>query len=530
MVDSIYNYIDSTGAIVPDTSTILSTVQTEYQDVFGADIILTPDTPQGVLITAEALSRSGVVNNNANVANMLNPNIAGGNFLDSIMALSGIQRAAQSQTLVTNVTMAGQPGTIIPAGSQASTSEGDVFQSLSLIILDAGGNGMVNFASIEYGAIPCAANDLTNVISGVLGWETVINNPSSTPSSATTLGQVTQSDQQARALRQNTLGFQGVALPVAITSALYATEGVTSLAFLENVNPAPMGLLTTITGGATLSGQTWGMTTTSGSGTDDLIVVGTDAIDFAKSLQTLPSVNPWPTAAFSTTANITLSGLGTQGGGDWAAPLTAGQIVLVKNQTSSVNNGLYLAESGAWTRQSYMAAAADILGSNSGISMIANSIYVCVNGGSDTDVAAALLENKSSGCGWNGSTSVAVIEPASGQSYTVKFDRPTQVPVLVKVTTPNGNSANVVQSVVDYANGIVGTVDQNGVSSVYPGFVVGADVSTFEIGAAVAAENPGINLQLVQTALVSSYSTAVIPIGLNQIAYTQASYVTVVTS
>lgn len=54
----------------------------------------------------------------------------------------------------------------------------------------------------------------------------------------------------------------------------------------------------------------------------------------------------------TTTGNITLTGLNTQSGGDWASSLTAGDRVLVKNQTASQNNGIYVASSGAWTRSS----------------------------------------------------------------------------------------------------------------------------------------------------------------------------------
>ena len=54
----------------------------------------------------------------------------------------------------------------------------------------------------------------------------------------------------------------------------------------------------------------------------------------------------------TTTGNITLTGLNTQAGGDWASSLTAGDRVLVKNQTASQNNGIYVASSGAWTRSS----------------------------------------------------------------------------------------------------------------------------------------------------------------------------------
>jgi hypothetical protein len=54
--------------------------------------------------------------------------------------------------------------------------------------------------------------------------------------------------------------------------------------------------------------------------------------------------------AWGTTANITLSGLGTQAGGEWTGTLTAGDRILVKNQATSADNGIYSASSVGWTR------------------------------------------------------------------------------------------------------------------------------------------------------------------------------------
>ena len=390
-----YEYITPTGVIVPDTSGLLADVQSEYQAVFGADLIVTADTPQGVLITAETLARTEVVNNNAALANQINPNIAGGVFLDAIGFLTGVQRTAATSTVVPNVTLSGVPGTVIAAGALAATAAGDQFQSLSTVTLSSGGTATVNFASVALGPIPCATSALTTVVSNILGWETVTN------ATAGTLGAVTQSDQAFRAYRLNTLAFQGVSLAEAVTSALYATAGVTSLTFQENV------------------------------------------------------------AATTQTIN--------------------------------------------------------------GISMTGHSVYACVAGGSDADVAAALLENKSSGCAWNGGTTVSVVEPASGQTYSVSFDRPTPVGILVKVTSPNGNEANIIQAVLDYAAGVI-----NGLA----GFVVGADVSPFEIAGAIMSEYPGTYVSKVEISLTSpvSYTTDVIDIGVNQQAFTNSGYITVLSS
>lgn len=386
MADTTYQYIDSTGVVVPDTSTLLSTVQQEYLAAFGQDLVLTPDTPQGVLMAAEALARAEVVNNNAALANQINPNVAGGVFLDAIMALTGIQRTPATQTVVSGVTLTGVPGTTVPAGTQVQTAAADIFSSLSTVTIGSGGSITVNFASNAFGPIPCAMSALNMIVTNVLGLETV-SNPV-----AGVLGQNTQSDIQARALRENTLGFQGVALPVAGISALYNVAGVLSLTYQENT----------------------------------------------------------------------------------------------QNTTQTIN----------------------------GISMVAHSIYACVDGGADLDVAAAILENKSGGCAMNGGTTVNIIEPASGQSYAVKFDRPTTVPIGVHVTVKNVSGLTdptdaVKNALLDF---VVGAQPGS------PGFVVGASVSCFELAGAIYSEQPGLFVTLVEIATPASgsYSTTGISIAVNE--------------
>jgi hypothetical protein len=65
-------------------------------------------------------------------------------------------------------------------------------------------------------------------------------------------------------------------------------------------------------------------------------------------------------ARFTTTANINLNGLGTQAGGEWAAPLTANDIIFVKDQAAGAANGWYVAAAGAWTRVKWLDESAEV--------------------------------------------------------------------------------------------------------------------------------------------------------------------------
>lgn len=393
-----YQYVTTDGVIVPDTSDLLTGVETEFRDAFGADLVVTPDTPQGVLITAETLSRAAVVRNNASLANQINPNLAGGIFLDAIMALTGAERDANERSTVV-AQLTGVAGTVIPALTRAATSpDGDLFELVTTVIIEPSGNVSGEFQSVEYGPVPALAGTLTQIVDGVLGWETVTN------ADAATLGRVAQSDQGARAFRKNTLAGQGSSIAEAITSGLYKVDGVRSLTFREN----------------------------------------------------------------NSNATVTIDG----------------------------------------------------------ISLVAYSIWTCVDGGLDLDVATALLKKKSGGANYNGAVTVNVIEPASGQTFPVKFDRPTDVPVITRVTIKASSSVTdptsaVRSAVLAFA---AGELEEE------PGFTVGNDVSPFELSGAVNRQFPTIYVQKVEVSLASpvSYSTDPVSIALDEIATINGSGVTVV--
>lgn len=230
-----YAYLTSTGVIVPDTSDLRTLVENEFKAAFGLDLIVTANTPQGVLITAEVLARDAVLRNNAVVANQINPNLAAGVFLDAIWALTGGERFRATPSLIPAVNVTGTPGAIIPAGSQASVgAAGPLFESVGDVELDAAGNGVIAFQSVDVGPVAAPIGQLTQIVSGVLGWETVTN------PTAAILGLAEESDLRSRARRRNTLALQGTALSEAILSAVNDVPGVTSALFRENFTDAVM--------------------------------------------------------------------------------------------------------------------------------------------------------------------------------------------------------------------------------------------------------------------------------------------------
>jgi hypothetical protein len=107
---------------------------------------------------------------------------------------------------------------------------------------------------------------------------------------------------------------------------------------------------------------------------------------------------------YATTTNITLSGLGTQPGGDWPSPLTAGDRILVRAQTAGAENGLYAAAGGAWVRTTDADSAAEI----QGMAVLVMDGATLANTGYQQTADAVTL----------GTTPLAYVQWYGGQTYT----------------------------------------------------------------------------------------------------------------
>lgn len=222
----LYEYNTEQGIIVPDTDEVKTDVENEYMSVFGSDLDLSPSTPQGRLIEMEALARQQAVGLCALVANQINIDYATGQYLDAIGAFYGVSRIGATRTRVL-ADVTGVYGTIIPAGSIAETDAGDRFYAENDIEIPVGGSTSGYFLSEEFGEIPCATHALSEIVSQIIGWESIDNG------AAAQIGSNIESDLAFRKRIKNTR-YTGNSLIQSIQGALNQVENVKSSFVYDN--------------------------------------------------------------------------------------------------------------------------------------------------------------------------------------------------------------------------------------------------------------------------------------------------------
>lgn len=75
-----------------------------------------------------------------------------------------------------------------------------------------------------------------------------------------------------------------------------------------------------------------------------------------------------------------------------------------------------------------------------GVTLAPHSLFVSVTGGEDKDVAEAIYNSVSAGCAFNGETEVEVTDPYTGAINTIKFNRPENINIGVRVTLRDDDS------------------------------------------------------------------------------------------
>lgn len=257
------NFTDK-GIEIADASAIYTAVMNLFVAAFALQnkqLNTSGTTPQGQLAT----SLAAIINNKnidfLKVCNNFNIDKATGIWLDALCALFNIMRKPATPTVV-NCICTGLPGTVISGKnaaepSRASDANGNNYVCSSTTTIPAGGSVTVQFENEVGGAISCAANTLTTIVTTTAGWDT-INNPADG-----VIGDNVESDAELRARYKEFVNNNASGTINALISAVRAVEGVLDCAGAEN----PTGSAISV-GGYTIQPNTYTLSVLGGANSD----------------------------------------------------------------------------------------------------------------------------------------------------------------------------------------------------------------------------------------------------------------------
>ena len=219
--------LTSAGFVCPTLDNLKSDLQAAYTAIYGTPN-LADDSVIGIRIgiMAKALVDSWQALQGAYNAPF--PSLGDDSSFPGIMDINGLKMLPASQSVVT-CQCVGTSSTVIPAGSQVKSTNGDLFELVTQITVPVGGSIDGTFQAIGTGAIPVVANTVTSIQTPISGWTSVNN------SAAGTTGNPAESVTDARIRRKGSLQVVGAGVLDAIVARLeQEVPGVTIVTGYEN--------------------------------------------------------------------------------------------------------------------------------------------------------------------------------------------------------------------------------------------------------------------------------------------------------
>jgi len=164
--------IDENGMTIDSLADILDELIAGYREIYGQDINLNQDSPDGQRLGIEAKARADLQEAALMIYNSFDPDKAHGDALRRIAKLAGIAQKSGSRSMWELKITTDRPLTI-PEGWTVESSS-NVWRTVTPYPLTGPGAFVVSFFSQEFGNVPGAAGAQIDIISPILGVVDVI--------------------------------------------------------------------------------------------------------------------------------------------------------------------------------------------------------------------------------------------------------------------------------------------------------------------------------------------------------------------
>lgn len=204
--------------------------------IYGADINIDPNTPDGQLINIIAQAKIDMLELIAQLYASFDPDQAVGINLDRRCAINGIQRAGGTYTQQPVEVTVDRALTLYGLDTNPDNpftiqdGSGNQYQLVSTEAIVGAGTYSLIFQAKEVGAVTSALNSITNIVTVTLG-VTGVNNITG----ATTLGVAQESDAALRIRRARSVAIPSKGYLDGLIGALLDLDGVTQAEVFENV-------------------------------------------------------------------------------------------------------------------------------------------------------------------------------------------------------------------------------------------------------------------------------------------------------
>ena len=223
--------VTQNGITAPAFDEVLEYFQGKAREIFGSDIVITPDSADGQLIAIFAQAVADVNAQAVAVYSAYNPSTAKGVALDTAVKTNGLTRHTATHSSV-DLRIVGQAGTTIRNGVAMDTN-GNRWMLPSEVVIPVAGEITVTATAESAGDIIATAGAVNRIATPTLGWQTVSN-----PLDAT-VGLAQETDDELRTRQSQSTALPSVSLWEGILGSVLSINGVRRISGICNNEDSP---------------------------------------------------------------------------------------------------------------------------------------------------------------------------------------------------------------------------------------------------------------------------------------------------
>ncbi|EDW4637923.1 hypothetical protein ZK41_000536 [Salmonella enterica subsp. enterica serovar Java] len=218
--------VTAEGISAPDYQTILDTLTSYFQQIYGSDAYLEPDSKDGQMVALVALAIHDANNTAISVYNCFSPATGYGAALTSNVKINGIARKGATNSTV-DLLLTGTAGTTITNGTVKDTNN-VIWRLPASVVIGVDGTVTVTAICSNSGAVAALAGTITIINTPTRGW-TSVTNPA-----AATVGAPAETDAELRIRQGQSVAIPSITPFEGVDGAIANIAGVTRHKLYEN--------------------------------------------------------------------------------------------------------------------------------------------------------------------------------------------------------------------------------------------------------------------------------------------------------